>query len=60
MQNTEKHTVSVRQAAQMLGTTLTFAYHELWANRFAGARKVGKHWEIPVESIRNRRKERSV
>jgi hypothetical protein len=46
--------VSPRQAAQMLGTTLTFIYSELWSGRFPGARMIAKHWEIPAQSVRKR------
>ncbi len=40
-----------RQFAQKRGTSLYFVYHELWANRLPGARKVGKSWRIPLATL---------
>ncbi|MFB3917080.1 MAG: helix-turn-helix domain-containing protein [Terriglobales bacterium] len=48
--------LSPRSAAQRLGTTLVWIYHELWAGRLPGARKVGSTWRIPTEVIEARLK----
>ncbi len=52
--------LSPREAAQRLGTSLYFVYHELWANRLPGARKVGKVWRIPAEGVEDRVKQREA
>lgn len=53
-----RETLSPREAAQRLGTSLYFIYHELWASRIPGAVKVGKAWRIPIESVRSHSKRR--
>jgi len=44
-------TVSVREAAVLLGVTLTQVYMILWAGRFLNTRKVAGVWVIPLSSV---------
>jgi len=46
------------QAARQMGCTLDWIYRELRANRFAGAKKFGKEWQIPISAIRARLRRR--
>jgi excisionase family DNA binding protein len=46
--------LSPREAARRLGITLQFVYMELWANRIPGARRLGRHWQIPERAIEER------
>jgi hypothetical protein len=39
--------------------TITYVFQLLWANRLAGAHKVGKQWRIPMSAIRQRMSQRS-
>jgi hypothetical protein len=52
--NRNQPTLTPRQFAQRRGTSLYFVYHELWANRLPGARKVGKSWRIPLAALEER------
>lgn len=51
----ESDVLTPRQMAQRRGISLSYVYHELWANRIPGARKVGKVWRIPGAAIRQRK-----
>jgi excisionase family DNA binding protein len=48
------NTLTPREAARLLGTSLYFIYHQLWAGRIPGAKKVGKCWQIPMSTLRQR------
>jgi hypothetical protein len=55
MRKLTNETMTPKQVAQQRGVTLTCVYHELWANRLPGARKVGRSWMIPVSVITKRK-----
>jgi len=46
------NTLSIKDAARMLGCTIDYIYKLVWGDRLPGAKK-GKSggWEIPVEAI---------
>ncbi len=51
-----KKKLSPREVAAKRGCTLDFVYRELWADRFPGATKSGKHWVIPAAAVKSRPK----
>jgi excisionase family DNA binding protein len=55
MRKAANETLTPKQVAQQRGVTLSYIYHELWANRLPGARKVGRAWLIPVSAIHERK-----
>lgn len=55
MKKAASETMTPKQVAQRLGVTLSYVYHELWADRLPGARKVGKAWLIPATAIKERK-----
>ena len=50
--------ITVREAAQAMDCTLKYVFDLLYANKLKGARKVGRVWKIPVESIEERLRQR--
>ncbi len=54
-----KNTMTVRQAAQKLGTSLRFIYDLLWSGKLAG-RKVGTQWLISGQAVEARLKAREA
>lgn len=52
--------LSVREAAKMLGCTRKYLFDLLYEDRLIGAHKVGRQWQIPVRSIEARLKERQA
>jgi hypothetical protein len=55
---TSERTLSPKEVAQQRGVSLAYVYCQLWANRIPGARKIGKTWVIPMESIQKRSTQR--
>ncbi len=53
--------LAVGEAARKSGYTLNYIYNLLYSGRVKGAKKVGREWRIPVESVEalKRRKRRS-
>lgn len=51
---TASNTLSVKEAAQEMGCTITYIFQLLWAGRLEGATKQGKRWCIPVSAIEER------
>ena len=49
--------VSPREGAQRLGVSMQFMYQLLWAGKLPGT-KVGKVWQIPIQAIEARLRER--
>lgn len=52
--------VSVRDAARMLGCTRKYLFDLLYEGRLTGAHKVGRQWRIPVRSLEARLKAREA
>jgi excisionase family DNA binding protein len=53
-------TVSVREAAKMLGCSRKWLFDLLYEDRLPGARKAGRQWQIPVSVIQERLREREA
>jgi excisionase family DNA binding protein len=51
---TTTKTMSVREAARRKDCTLKYIYDLLAAGKLAGARKVGKSWQIPAGAVKAR------
>jgi excisionase family DNA binding protein len=49
--------LSAIEAARRLGVGLDYLYSLLWTGKLT-ARKVGKHWRIPVEAVEARLRQR--
>jgi excisionase family DNA binding protein len=42
--------IGPKDMARMRGCTLKYVYDLLLAGRIPGARKVGRHWRIPIDA----------
>ncbi len=51
-----KRMMTVRETARRRGCTLKYIYDLLAAGKLAGARKVGKRWQIPAGAVKARLK----
>lgn len=53
-------TVSVREAARVLGCSRKWLFDLLYENRLPGAYKAGREWRIPLLAIQQRLRQREA
>lgn len=53
----QANTISIKDAARMLGCTIDYIYKLVWGDRLPGAKKGKTGWEIPVEAVQQYRKD---
>jgi len=48
----ESNGLSVREISNLTGRSISSILQALWGSRFDGARKIGRRWRVPRESVK--------